>query len=82
MLTLLNELDSFKVLNCIRYNKNRVLIVLDSSTGAAYETVHIQLTTTDQFACCVALVKFSLVPNKGRPRLQSKLQPNGEAMNL
>lgn len=53
----------------------------------AYETVHIQLSTTEQFACCVALVKLSLVRNKsllskGRPRLQNKLQPNGEAMNL
>lgn len=61
--------------------------VLESSTGAAYETVPIQLTTTEQFACYVALVKLSSVPNKsllskGRPRLQSKLQPNGEAMNL
>lgn len=55
-------------------------LVLDSSTGAAYETVPIQLTTTEQLACCVAFVKLSLVPNKsllskGRPRLQSKLQP-------
>lgn len=47
----------------------------------------IQLTTTEPFACCVAHVKLSLVPNKsllskGKPRLQSKLQPNGEAINL